>query len=264
MGSCNTSSIYYTSYQSVADESHSASHHFIHSSAVQPSARRTALKYRGGLIYTAKLAHRYGRSPSAMCPLCHQPDSQSHLLGGCSHPQMRDLYMSRHHHASRLIAIALTRNSPHAHLVQADVGSCTSLSAALAHLPRIVPARYLRRNPGGQLPIPDMTLRSRTITGQRSLSYVDIKFGPDTRLEDKLQQGDRYRPLVDATHPSIHRSAHIIPLGVGGRVPMHTFASLLHLGVPAAPCVRLCNSLNRVAVRWMHTIVCARRRLEPD
>jgi hypothetical protein len=53
-------------------------------------------------------------------------------------------------------------------------------------------------------------------------------------------------------------------LGVGGRIPMPFFQATLAMGLPLPAANKLCNSLNRSAVKWMRTIVAARRRLEPD
>ncbi len=41
------------------------------------------LKYVYGQLYNGKLAHRYGHAPTDECPLCHRPDSCTHIAGEC-------------------------------------------------------------------------------------------------------------------------------------------------------------------------------------
>lgn len=265
MGKYNHDSIYHQAYTTVADESHPSSHHFLHSRLVTAPARRLALKYRGGLIYNAKLAVRYKRATTASCPLCGQPDSQSHLLGGCSHPDMQRQYIARHHHANRLLALSMVRHLPHHRIVQSDIGACTSLSAALSHVPHHVPKTYLRQRNVHTLPRPDITILRRAPDGAHHLAFYDLKYGPDTRLEDKEPTArSHYDPLIRATRPRLRPTLHILLLGVGGRIPMAFFRTVLYLGMPLTAATRLCNSLNRSAVKWMRTIVATRRRLEPD
>lgn len=261
MGMYNSDSVYYQAYQHVADTSHPASHHFITSPKVTHTSRRLALKYRGGGIYTAKLAHRYGRSDTTACPLCGQPDSQSHLLGGCSHAEMKSLYIARHHAATRAILLALCRGEQGGHVIQADVGTSTALSAVLQRVPNTVPRTVARAPPrSAPLPRPDITTRHGTY-----VTYLDVKYGPDTRLHDKEQPSKaHYDRLVRHTHTHLRPSVRILLLGVGGRIPLDLITKLGQLGISASRLNTLCNCLNRQAVQWMRTIVGARRRLEPD
>jgi ribonuclease HI len=263
LGVCNTDSIYYNAYQQVQSLSHPSSHHFISSPKVSFQARRLALNYRGGLIYNAKLAFRYNRAMSPACPLCGAPDSQTHMLGGCQHPAMHNLYIARHHHAARTIALAAIRGNSPGRMVQCDVGSCTALSAALGHLPASVPIQYARRP--HTLPRPDFTTVQYNPLGRHLIAYYDVKFGPDTTLESKLPDArSHYRPLINATSKRFSPSVHILLLGVGGRIPSTLFQTFLSMGISHAQSIRLCNSLNRLAVTWLRTIVSTRRRLEPD
>ena len=50
------------------------------------SALRNVLQYRAGVLYSEKLAMRYGKSyTGGKCPMCQKPDSAGHILGGCLH-----------------------------------------------------------------------------------------------------------------------------------------------------------------------------------
>ena len=41
----------------------------------------TLLKFLYGQLYNGKLAKRYGHTPIDACPLCHIPDSCTHIVG---------------------------------------------------------------------------------------------------------------------------------------------------------------------------------------
>jgi hypothetical protein len=79
------------------------------------SAYLTAFKTRWGLLYTADKAVQWGTPyvgiPSAgahdraLCPLCHRPYSNTHMMGGCeANPFMKGLYIKRHDKAVLMLA----------------------------------------------------------------------------------------------------------------------------------------------------------------
>ncbi len=47
------------------------------------------MKFRTGTLYTQKMAHLYSRANSSSYLLCHQPDSQIHMLSGVSMLQFK-------------------------------------------------------------------------------------------------------------------------------------------------------------------------------
>jgi len=57
------------------------------------------MKFRAGTLYTQKMAHLYGRATIPSCLLCHQPDSQIHMLFA----SIQNMVTERHNIASRLI-----------------------------------------------------------------------------------------------------------------------------------------------------------------
>ena len=59
-------------------------------------------KYLWGQLYCGKLAFRYKLAESDACPLCHYPDSCTHIGSGC--PVLSGHYISRHDAAVRLVA----------------------------------------------------------------------------------------------------------------------------------------------------------------
>ena len=55
------------------------------------------LNFLYGQLYNDKLAMRYGHTPTNECPLCHMPDSCTHIAGEChDHEALR---ISRHNAA---------------------------------------------------------------------------------------------------------------------------------------------------------------------
>jgi len=72
------------------------------------------MKFKTGTLYTQKMAHLYGRATSSSCLLCHQPDSQIHMLSGCQHASIQNMHVvhmvtERHNIASRLIIKTLNK-----------------------------------------------------------------------------------------------------------------------------------------------------------
>ena len=90
---------------------------------ISDSQQRTVIRTLAGQILNFKLIHQYtrGRVP-ALCPLCRQPDSTSHIVcGGCSHVSMVSRVIQRHDNAVRLILPAILQGAKGAHAILADV-----------------------------------------------------------------------------------------------------------------------------------------------
>jgi predicted outer membrane repeat protein len=66
------------------------------------------LKFIHGQLYNGKLAKRYGHAPTDEFPLCHRPDSCTHIAGECK--AHKHLAISRHNAACQLVHAAI-RNS---------------------------------------------------------------------------------------------------------------------------------------------------------
>ena len=66
------------------------------------------LKLIYGQLYNGKLAKRYRHTPTDEVPLCHLPDSCTHIAGECK--AHKNLSISRHNAACQLIHAAI-RNS---------------------------------------------------------------------------------------------------------------------------------------------------------
>jgi hypothetical protein len=251
MADSDTDTIYFKAYQSVAHMSHPSSHNFLQAAAVPAGARTLAIKYRMGNIYNQKLAHRYGRAENADCPLCGDPDSQTHMLGGCRHPVMHDIYCKRHNEAAILVLLHLHIHGTPTTPIQTHVGRPASVPT-LEDLPDVVPGCRTHHAR------PDFTLRDTHIR------LVEVKYGQDTRLEEKLPGIHntlvQTKRTAEATN-NLPATVHPILIGVGGRIPTSTFDSIVALGATTSQATKICNKLNQQAVTWMHRAVVARRRL---
>ena len=93
MGTANTATTYYAAAQAAAGMIDMAvSNKFLTARTITPYESTNVLKLRSGNLYNNKLAHRYGRSTTSMCPLCKQQDGGYHLASGC--PALKEAYMN--------------------------------------------------------------------------------------------------------------------------------------------------------------------------
>ena len=93
-----------------------ASSHMWHSPRCKFSAIRTVLNVRHGSLWTVHRARTMGRPyvtdlgtiTNGSCPLCLAPlDSAGHLLGECSHHDIKSMHIARHNKAAGLIQDAI-------------------------------------------------------------------------------------------------------------------------------------------------------------
>ena len=297
MGKANQHTCYFQAYSGVASQSHMSSHHFLVGTGANWQEKRLALKYRGGLIYNQKLAVRYGQSQDATCPLCDGQDSQSHLLGGCQDEVMSGMYNNRHNNAVKQLATALRARIPARCFIQSGVGplwetahfpqprrrnapaspasgshsnsdpsddSESETEEMLHSLPAFLPSGLV--DWGSDRPrVPDLTWMTPrgTLSTPGTVHVVELKFGQDTRLEEKSRGAldilDSIAAAVHRKHPKCKVMQHLLLLGVGGRIPTATHESLTATGLTSTEATRLCNRLNLLAVRSLASIVRTRR-----
>ena len=65
------------------------------------------LKFIYDQLYNGKFGKRYDHAPTNECPLCHKPDSCTHIAGECSYHKA--LTISRHNAACQLIHAAIRK-----------------------------------------------------------------------------------------------------------------------------------------------------------
>ena len=124
LGSSNTQSIYYKSWQHIRGKTDTEiSNRLIDHPSISFGARRVALMYRHGSLWNNKIASRCHMSKTANCPLCGQLDGVSHIAGGCHHDTMERMYTARHNSTGRLLLRAISKGDLGTDLVMADLGS---------------------------------------------------------------------------------------------------------------------------------------------
>jgi hypothetical protein len=118
------------------------------------------LRARYGVLWNARLAARMGRPycdkpADGLCPLCGGEDGNTHILAGCTHPDMKALYIHRHNEAGRVLLKHVRRGGLGGAFIVADVGA-PGLVAGYGVTHTRVPAALL----GGEQPAsrPDMVI----------------------------------------------------------------------------------------------------------
>ncbi len=86
------------------------------------------MELRTGTLYTQKMARLYGRATNSSCLLCHQPDSQIHMLSGCQNASIQNMVTERHNIASRLIIKTLNKSDFGEYIIFTDIGSETRMA----------------------------------------------------------------------------------------------------------------------------------------
>ncbi len=135
------------------------------------------MKARWGLLWNQKLAYRWKLAPSPNCPLCHQPDSVGHLLGGCTHKDAKAMKIARHDQSVKLIQKAIALGDCGGHYMVMDAG-------AVGDLPEDVMGK---RVPSWLFPpiSPDLTPEQQQTEAERRR-----KMRPDILVAEGLETKD--------------------------------------------------------------------------
>ncbi len=100
---------------------------------------KTGQLWHKGKAYLWKMPYMRGGpvATDSLCPLCSQPDSGSHILGGCAHPEMKKMVIYRHDEAHRININAINKGRKGSCLIIADVGTAATLGNLGVHPKRI-------------------------------------------------------------------------------------------------------------------------------
>ena len=106
--------------------------------AITDPAKRGQLWHMGrAWLYKAPYMKGQDVATNCNCPLCGLQDAGGHILGGCTHPEMRKLIIYRHDEAHRVIINAFNKETQGSHLLIADVGTQDVLKELGVHYKRI-------------------------------------------------------------------------------------------------------------------------------
>jgi hypothetical protein len=296
-GASKLSTVYFTSWRDTEDGRDPCSHHMMHSKDITQAERSTALRYRTGTMYTAKMRHRYKQADTPTCLLCGQVDGGHHTAAGC--PALTRMYISRHHKAGQAIARAIADGRHGAHLVMTDVGKYQDDAGADAasheraegvageDTPEVDPQKLPHRIPISALPenmshsdkqaaiknsVPDAFLRCPPERQGEGSSYMiaELKYCRDTDPEQQLQRAhQQHEELATSLRKCIGVKDRVtavpIMLGVsGGIFKKQTIDTLQQLGVQGDMLTKLKYKLHRIAVKHLHWIHKTKRKKERE
>ena len=272
-GMANTESVYYQGWQAIIPQTDGdTSNAFMKdTNNITESQRTTALKLRTGTLHNQKRAKWFGMAETDLCPLCRQPDSGSHIAGGCQHSTMRKMYSERHNRAGRIILKAVKKGSKGGTLCSADLGSkgrCEAAGAPVCdtnHIPiSVFPCPKGRGMKEHMAKIrtlkPDLTLISEeaTILGE-------LKFCADTRPQNQMDRALEQHAETKKMLTTAGRTVTMVPILVGNSGTIyntHTMEALRKLGVGTTQAKGCAKKLHLEAIRSLHSIVMTRRHLE--
>jgi ribonuclease HI len=127
-GATANTGIYDTSWSEAIPAMHKpSSFNFWKDSQIPHRLKKLTFKARWGHLWNRKLAHRYGLAPNPNCPMCGQPDSTGHLLGGCQHPEARGITILRHDQAVAMIQKTISTSSMGGYFTIMDAGAASDL-----------------------------------------------------------------------------------------------------------------------------------------
>ena len=311
LGQSNQDSVYFKAWQDVYE--HMAPEYtnaFWNMPRVSSKTITNLLKTRQGNTWTMKLAmqrnmaYRKGQPKAThdRCPLCNKPDSAGHLLGGCSHKEMKALYIARHDKAMRKLLKQVLSGKHGAHYVIADVGTLEGLKQLGVHHKRI-PSFVLQDDTLPAQDTCDCTEEQQTGTHERDKLRPDIMLVELTDIEREAHGAGEEMPLLNATVQNNRprkvwiveggyctdirygdkyerketQHAHLqtllqacgfevillpIILGFTGAIQKTTVLALPALGIEKTQAKTLLYDLHADAVQTHHTTIKLRRKLE--
>jgi ribonuclease HI len=282
-GTSNTDSIYYKGWQAIRPTTDgAASNAFMTNPGITTAQRRSTLLLRTGTLHNQKRAKWFGMATTDTClaPGCGQPDSGSHIAGGCQNKTMQCMYSERHNRAGRIILRAISKGSKGGDLVAADLGKaekciddqapvldCRHVPSSLLPCPQgTAPEQHERRL---RLLRPDAILVSGKGKRQsKDIRIMELKFCSDTRPEDQLHRAQKqHAELISLLLEQGYNRSNIqlipILIGVAGTIyTQHTLDALQLLGISQPAAKKCCSKLHTQAIKSLHSIVQTRRSLE--
>jgi len=125
------------------------------------------------------------------CLLCHQPDSQIHMLSGCQHASIQNMVTERHNIASRLVIKNLNKGDFGGNIIFTDIGSETRMAQQSLVLPAHVANRTLP-----QWLLPNLSDTAESAGELRFCSRSDAICILLVGAKDDHQRHARYTPFA--------------------------------------------------------------------
>jgi ribonuclease HI len=282
LGMAKKDTQYYNYWMQTEDTRDPCSYHMMHSGKITQAERSTALKYRTGTMYSAKMRYRMGKADSSRCLLCDEEDGGHHTAAGCS--KLSKLYTYRHNIVGKAVAKAVLQGGRGAELIVMDLGNDDGEAGQEDHMTaqnmrevtaKRIPEEVLPRNMPQSAKTacthgsrPDMFLfRPSTRTQPAKYTVVEIKLCRDT---DTAGQGGRatsqhvaLTTALKLADPSAQLEYLAILMGVSGSFYTDwTLQPLEALGVSGRHLRNLKYKLHCIAVQQLRWIYCHKQNQE--
>jgi hypothetical protein len=277
MGWSDQRTIYWSGWRDQLPRMHPVTFNFMKDTGlVSWAARRAALLYRTGTLYTGKAAKRMGYAATDRCMAgCGEPDGIHHAVSGCS--KMEAHRTKRHNTAALMLARALQHNGIGARLHSADVGSNKDCEEAGLEcgaqrnigpmlLPTTLPARE-RERMARQCPDMVWVQEAAGVTDpHRVVHLVEVKYCRDAWPQQQEERAlAQYAELTEqlGNVPGQQARCHTIVIGVAGTIYKATEAILIEdFAVPKQVAKRTLLDIHKHSITSLHGIIKFRRRLE--
>ena len=290
LGTANLSTYSYQNWQNLLRMSNAhptanpkISNAFWHMKAVTLKEQTNVLKYRTDTLYNGKHARRFSGHPGpSLCPLCGAPDSTSHTLLRCTHPQINRMNINRHHQALSICGEAISKGDFGSYIVSTDAFHTERLRSLDMEIPNTV-HRHIphwlfpsRQPPHTQLSRPDgiivLPLEGRDSTHHpqdmnprdRDIHLIELKFCSDTKPEQTLHTAqNQHKHTIESlrtrslrgTHRNNRVTLHTILIGVAGTIfNPYTIDPLCKLGLTKDKAHKTAKELHYHAVKSLTKI----------
>ena len=200
--------LYVKAWEGVQDEFFPGiAEHLWTSSSISTSTLCHVKKANYGQTWTMNKAYNQnmpykpwlGPARSNACPLCGDPDSISHLYGGCKHVHMKKHFIARHDTAGRLMMKAIQAGTKGNNTFVADLGKKTEMQQLGATSTRLLPGiateatiqRYIES-------LDEYAVAEDELTQELEQQHCD-DLGPDLEHEietAKLEHGERSLGII--------------------------------------------------------------------
>ena len=242
------------------------------------------MKARWGQLWNRKLAFRYKMAKSPACPLCGEPDSTGHLLGGCNHKMSQALRVARHDGAVKILHGVLQKRMG-AWATFMDAGTQADLPASVQgkRLPawllpeELITAAERRKLRPDMLIIEGLIVYAEDLEDEQSMHELrasklmrsgvvchifEVGYCSDTDSTSKeAEKRDQHKRLeILLMSQGLKVEYHAIPLGRCGTIPA-CLPTLLKstLGMDSTSIAGCTRKLHRHAVRFVETMYQARQ-----
>ena len=278
---------YYSFWHAMRAVLHPISFAFWHNSSLPFWAKVNLLKAQWGQLWNKNMAYRQkmryrageGVANNANCPLCGSHDGISHMLGSCTHPMMKAVFIERHNIAARMVLKLLLEGSHGNCYILADIGSTTrlgDLGALDAWLPDwLISDSELVCEGGGEALRPDIlvTTAQPPLPSQQNMHMhesgfvssaagktvwiVEVGYCAATRYHDNLLEKQQQHERMTQTLQSKGFTVHVLPVLLvnTGEIFKSTLLNIKLAGADADRISKLASRLSTHAQKSMQSII---------